>query len=154
MRGNNREQFLDAAGRVRRLLQSPEISATREPHLDLMLVEGYISGKEVAVEGLLTDGVLRVLAIFDKADPLEGPYFEETIYVTPSRLSSKQQQDIEACAAASVRALGLSHGPIHAAFRINEQGVWPLEVAPRRIGALGARRHFQRPNALFIDAKF
>jgi ATP-grasp domain/L-amino acid ligase C-terminal domain 2 len=104
-----------------------------------MLVEGYIPGREVAVEGLLTDGGLRVLAIFDKPEPLEGPYFEETIYVTPSRLPESVQLAIEKCAKDSVRALGLSHGPIHAEFRINEQGVWPIEVAPRPIGGLCAR---------------
>jgi len=121
------------------LLKSPEILATREPNLDRMLVEGYIPGREVAVEGLLTDGVLKILAIFDKPDPLEGPYFEETIYVTPSRLPESVQQAIEKCAADAVRALGLSHGPLHAEFRINEDGVWPLEVAPRPIGGLCAR---------------
>jgi hypothetical protein len=104
-----------------------------------MLVEGYIPGREVAVEGLLTDGVLNVLAIFDKPDPLEGPYFEETIYVTPSRLPESTQHAIKKCARDAVRALGLSHGPIHAEFRINGDGVWPLEVAPRPIGGLCAR---------------
>jgi hypothetical protein len=139
VRANNREEFLAAAARVRRLLHSPEILATREANLDQMLVEGYIPGREVAVEGLLTDGGLRVLAIFDKPEPLEGPYFEETIYVTPSRLPESVQLAIEKCAKDSVRALGLSHGPIHAEFRINEQGVWPIEVAPRPIGGLCAR---------------
>ena len=139
VRANNREEFLAAATRVRHLLQSPEILATREPNLDQMLVEGYIPGREVAVEGLLTDGDLGVLAIFDKPDPLEGPYFEETIYVTPSRLPESVQHAIEECARDSVRALGLSHGPVHAEFRINEDGVWPLEVAPRPIGGLCAR---------------
>src|SRR5437867_10787983 len=139
VRPNNREEFLAAAARVRRLLKSPEILATREPNLDQMLVEGYIPGKEVAVEGLLTDGVLRVLAIFDKPDPLEGPYFEETIYVTPSRLPESVQRAIEKCATDAVRALGLSHGPVHAEFRINDDGLWPLEVAPRPIGGLCAR---------------
>jgi hypothetical protein len=139
VRANNREEFLAAATRVRRLLKSPEILATREPHLDQMLVEGYIPGGEVAVEGLLMDGALRVLAIFDKPDPLEGPYFEETIYVTPSRLPESTQDAIEKCARDAVRALGLSHGPIHAEFRINDDGVWPLEVAPRPIGGLCAQ---------------
>lgn len=138
IRANNHEEFVDAANRVRAVLQSPEVLSSREPNLDRVLVEGYIPGKEVAVEGLLSDGVLRVLAIFDKADPLEGPYFEETIYVTPSRLSAKQHRDIEKCAVASIRALGLSHGPIHAEFRVNNNGVWPLEVAPRPIGGLCA----------------
>ncbi len=139
VRANNREEFLAAATRVRRLLKSPEILATREPNLDQMLVEGYIPGREVAVEGLLTDGVLRILAIFDKPDPLEGPYFEETIYVTPSRLPESVQHAIEKCAREAVLALGLSHGPVHAEFRVNEEGVWPLEVAPRPIGGLCAR---------------
>jgi len=139
VRANNREEFLAAAARVRRLLKSPDILATREANLDWMLVEGYIPGREVAVEGLLTDGALSVLAIFDKPDPLEGPYFEETIYVTPSRLPESVERAIEKCARDSARALGLSHGPIHAEFRVNEAGVWPLEVAPRPIGGLCAR---------------
>ena len=139
VRADNREEFLGAAARVRRLLKSPEILATREPNLDQMLVEGYIPGREVAVEGLLKDGVLRILAIFDKPDPLEGPYFEETIYVTPSRLPESVRRAIEKCATDAVRALGLSHGPVHAEFRISEDGVWPLEVAPRPIGGLCAR---------------
>jgi predicted ATP-grasp superfamily ATP-dependent carboligase len=139
IRANNREEFSAAAGRVRRVLESPEILASREANLDQMMVEGYIPGKEVAVEGLLIDGTLRVLAIFDKADPLEGPFFEETIYVTPSRLGSAHVREIEQCTIDAVRALGLSHGPVHAEFRINEEGVWPLEVAPRPIGGLCAR---------------
>src|SRR6266478_925281 len=139
IRADNREEFLAAAARVRGVLESPEILASREANLDQMIVEGYIPGREVAAEGLLTDGELRVLAIFDKADPLEGPFFEETIYVTPSRLGEAQRKEIEKCAADAVRALGLSHGPVHAEFRINEEGVWPLEVAPRPIGGLCAR---------------
>jgi hypothetical protein len=139
VRANNREEFLAAAARVRRLLQSPEILATREANLDQMLAEGYMPGREVAIEGLLTDGVLSILAIFDKPDPLEGPHFEETIYVTPSRLPESARRAIAKCARDAIRALGLSHGPIHAEFRINEHGVWPLEVAPRPIGGLCAR---------------
>jgi hypothetical protein len=139
VRANHREEFLAASARIRRLLESPEIRFTREPNLDRMLVEGYIPGREVAVEGLLTDGHLRVLAIFDKPDPLEGPYFEESIYVTPSRLPDAEQRAIEQSARDAARALGLSHGPLHAEFRINDDGVWPLEVAPRSIGGLCAR---------------
>jgi len=139
MRANDREEFLIAAARLRRLLESAEIRATREPHLEQMLVEGYIPGREVAVEGLLTDGTLRVLAIFDKPDPLEGPYFEETIYDTPSRLPESTQIEIEKYTRDCARALGLSHGPVHAEFRINEEGIWPIEVAPRPIGGLCAR---------------
>jgi biotin carboxylase len=139
IRANNREEFVLAAQRISRVLASPVIASTREADLDRILVEGYIPGREVAVEGLLMDGELRILAIFDKPDPLEGPYFEETIYVTPSRLPEHEQQAIARGAADAVRALGLSHGPLHAEFRINEEGVWPLEVAPRPIGGLCAR---------------
>jgi biotin carboxylase len=139
VRANSRDEFLAAAARIRRLLESPEIQATREPNLGQILVEGYIPGKEVAVEGLLTEGQLRVLAIFDKPDPLEGPYFEETIYLTPSRLDAALQREITNAAAGAARALGLSYGPIHAEFRINDEGVWPLEVATRPIGGLCAR---------------
>jgi len=139
VRANNRQEFIAAAARVRRLLKSPEILATREANLDQVLVEGYIPGREVAVEGLLTEGELRVLAIFDKPDPLEGPYFEESIYVTPSSFPEPVQLAIERCATDAARALGLSHGPVHAEFRINDDGVWPLEVAPRPIGGLCAR---------------
>jgi biotin carboxylase len=139
IRANNREEFMAAWARVRQLLESPEVRSTRDEGLDQMIVEGYIPGREVAVEGLLSDGVLRVLAIFDKPDPLEGPFFEETIYTTPSRLSAAEQEAIERCAADCVRAVGLLQGPIHAEFRINEEGVWPLEVAPRPIGGLCAR---------------
>ena len=146
VRANSREEFIAASTRIRRLLESPEIRATREPNLDQFLVEGYIPGREVAVEGLLTDGELRILAIFDKPDPLEGPYFEETIYVTPSRLADAQQREIERCAVDAVRALGLSQGPVHAEFRVNDDGVWPLEVAPRPIGGLCARALRFAPN--------
>ena len=139
VRANNRKEFVAGAVRLKRLLDSPEIRATREPHLDQMLVEGYLEGKEVAAEGLLTEGELRVLAIFDKPDPLEGPFFEETIYATPSRLSAGEQRAIEQSFVDSVRALGLTHGPVHGEFRLNQSAVWPIEVAARPIGGLCAR---------------
>ena len=139
VRANSRDEFSSGATRVKRLLESPEIRATRESNLDQLLVEGYLEGREVAVEGLLTEGMLRVLAIFDKPDPLEGPYFEETIYVTPSRLSTKEQDAIEQSFQSAVRALGLTQGPVHGEFRLNDQGVWPIEVAARPIGGLCAR---------------
>jgi hypothetical protein len=139
VRANNRDEFISGARRVKRLLESPEILATRERNLEQLLVEGYLEGREVAVEGLLTEGSLRVLAIFDKPDPLEGPYFEETIYVTPSRLSTKKQGAIEQSFQNAVRALGLTHGPVHGEFRLNDQGVWAIEVAARPIGGLCAR---------------
>jgi biotin carboxylase len=139
IRANNPEEFRTAVGRIRTLLESPEIQATHEAELDGLLVERYIPGAEVAVEGLLTHGKLRILAIFDKPDPLEGPYFEETIYVTPSRHPEQMQTRIADCAAATVRALGLEHGPVHAEFRVNESGPWVLEASPRPIGGLCSR---------------
>jgi biotin carboxylase len=107
VRANTREEFVAAAERIRKLLASPEILARREAGSDRIIVEEYIPGREVAVEGLLTDGELRVLAIFDKPDPLEGPYFEETIYVTPSRLTAAEQGEVERSAREAVRALGM-----------------------------------------------
>jgi len=139
IRANNAAEFAAAVERVRKLLESPEVAVTREPGLDRLLVERYIPGAEVAVEGLLTHGRLRVLAIFDKPDPLEGPYFEETIYVTPSRLPTEVQAQIVECAERTIAALGLTHGPLHAEFRINERSPWVLEAQPRPIGGLCAR---------------
>ena len=139
VRVNNREEFVAGARRLKRLLESAEVQATREPNLDRMIVEEYLPGREVAVEGLLNDGELRVLAIFDKPDPLEGPYFEETIYVTPSRLTAVEQERVKKSFTDATRALGLTHGPVHGEFRLNERGVWPIEIAARPIGGLCAR---------------
>src|SRR5271170_5590919 len=142
IRANNSEEFTTAVRRIHALLESPDIQVLREPNLDRVLVEAYIPGQETAVEGLIDSGRLRVLAIFDKPDPLEGPYFEETIYVTPSRLPEQQITAIENSLRASATALGLSHGPVHAEFRIGdgaENTVWPIEIAPRPIGGLCAR---------------
>jgi biotin carboxylase len=139
VRANTREEFVASAARLKRLLDSPQVRATREPHLDQMLVEAYLEGREVAVEGVLTNGELRVLAIFDKPDPLEGPYFEESIYVTPSRLPEGEQRAVASSFVNAVRALGLSHGPVHGEFRLNAEGVWPIEIAARPIGGLCAR---------------
>ena len=139
IRANNAAEFCAAVQRIQNLIASPEIQVAREGELSTLLVENYIPGAEVAVEGLLDRGRLRALAIFDKPDPLEGPFFEETIYVTPSRLSTNSQRQVEDCAAAAIRALGLEHGPVHAEFRVNKSGVWVLEAAPRPIGGLCSR---------------
>jgi biotin carboxylase len=139
IRADNEAGFERAVTRIRALLESPEIQVLREPELEQLLAESYIPGKEVALEGLLEHGSLRVLAIFDKPDPLEGPYFEESIYVTPSRLPASVQRTIEQCAAKSVSATGLVTGPVHAEFRVNDEGPWVLEIAPRPIGGLCSR---------------
>jgi biotin carboxylase len=102
-------------------------------------VEGYIPGREFAVEGLVTGGRFQPLAIFDKPDPLEGPFFEETIYVTPSREPAEVQRDLLDTTERAVRALGFRHGPVHAELRHNAEGAWMLEMHARPIGGLCAR---------------
>jgi biotin carboxylase len=110
------------------------------PGEEPILVEAYVPGEEVAVEGLLRAGQLEVLAVFDKPDPLIGPYFEETIYVTPSRLPEPVQADIARSVAGAAAAIGLTEGPVHAELRIDREGrPWILEVAARTIGGLCAR---------------
>jgi biotin carboxylase len=102
-------------------------------------VESYIPGREFAVEGLITGGKLQTIAIFDKPDPLEGPFFEETIYVTPSRETAAVQRALIETTVQAATALGLRHGPMHAELRYNDTGAWILEVHARPIGGLCAR---------------
>ncbi len=151
IRANHAHEFEAAVARIRVLLESPELQVTREPFLDRLIVENYIPGQELAVEGLLDGGRLRVLAIFDKPDRLEGPYFEETIYVTPSRLPRAMQASIEECARGATEALGLTHGPVHAEFRVNGDGPWVLEVAPRPIGGLCSRALRFGPEKILLE---
>jgi biotin carboxylase len=101
-----------------------------------LLIERYLPGVEVALEGLLTGGHLQTLALFDKPDPLVGPFFEETIYVTPSRLPEVTRAAISARTAEAAAALGLREGPVHAELRINDEGIWLIEMAGRSIGGL------------------
>jgi biotin carboxylase len=104
-----------------------------------LIIEDFIPGREHALEGTLQQGELTTLALFDKPDPLDGPYFEETIYVTPSRLPEALQDRIHQEVARACRLAGLVTGPVHAEVRINDQGVWILEVAARSIGGLCGR---------------
>ena len=127
IRANNRTEFVAAFQRIKNI---------GEHHLQ---VESYIPGREFAIEGLVTEGRLQPLAIFDKPDPMAGPFFEETIYVTPSREPGDVQQALIETTASAVKALGLRHGPVHAELRYNAQGAWMLEVAARPIGGLCAR---------------
>jgi len=139
IRANDRETFMDAFARVAALLRSPEIRAMRDPANERILVEAFVPGFEVAVEGLVDAGDLRVLAIFDKPDPLDGPIFEETIYVTPSRLPAETQRAIAEETAAAARALGIVTGPVHAELRVNSHGPTIIEIAARSIGGLCSR---------------
>ncbi|MBY0503238.1 MAG: ATP-grasp domain-containing protein [Bryobacteraceae bacterium] len=139
IRANTEAEFHQAWERIEKLLASGEIRERRDPADAFIQVEDYIPGREFAVEGLLTRGRLQVLAIFDKPDPLEGPFFEETIYVTPSSESPETQRRIVEAIERAIAALGLSNGPIHGECRVNDAGVWVLEVAGRPIGGLCAR---------------
>lgn len=139
IRANNEQEFITAFRRIEAILREPEVIAKGGPAARQLLVESYVPGVEVALEGLLLRGQLRVLALFDKPDPLEGPYFEETIYVTPSRLPAPVQSEIVACAWRAASALGLREGPIHAELRWNDQGPWVIEMAARSIGGLCSR---------------
>jgi carbamoylphosphate synthase large subunit len=139
IRANNPAEFVRAFGRIRHILEQPEIQQMQDELNGAIQVEEYIEGREFAVEGLMTRGELKVLAIFDKPDPLEGPFFEETIYLTPSRAPDAVQDAIVGTVEKAVRALGLYHGPIHAELRVNATGVYMLEIAARPIGGLCAR---------------
>ncbi len=136
IRANDPGAFAAAFRRIGAILAKAEMTGDAAGQV---LVEEYIPGAEVALEGLLDQGALTVLALFDKPDPLEGPYFEETIYVTPSRLADDVQDAIAATVRQAVATLGLREGPIHAEMRINEGGVWLIEVAARSIGGLCSR---------------
>jgi len=136
MRANTPEEFIKAFWRLRALLETPEIRLKQDEVHDAILVESFIPGFEVALEGLLTAGRLQVLALFDKPDPLDGPFFEETLYITPSRLQPETQDAIIRCTEQAAHALGLVHGPLHAELRLNQEGPWILEVAARAIGGL------------------
>ena len=144
IRADDPEQFVKAFGRIRALLHSPEVQVMREATSDFIQVEAYIEGEEIAVEGLMDRGRLKVLAIFDKPDALVGPFFEETIYVTLSRLKAGVQEAVVGALGRAVEALGLYHGPLHAELRIAPDGalpqnVWVMEVAARSIGGLCSR---------------
>ncbi len=139
IRANNPAEFVAAFERLQRLLASPEVRRLRDPAADDIIVESFIEGTEYAVEGVFEHGVFRALAIFDKPDPLDGPFFEETVYVTPSRAAADQQALIVAEVARAAQGLGLRHGPVHAECRVNPSGVFVLEVAARPIGGLCAR---------------
>ncbi|MGH8900699.1 MAG: ATP-grasp domain-containing protein [Egibacteraceae bacterium] len=135
IRADDPGEAVVAAARVRGILED----AGEDPGGPL-LVEGFVAGVEVAVEALLRGGRLEVLATFDKPDPLDGPYFEETLYVTPSRLGLATLAEVHAATAAATAALGLVEGPIHAELRLDGRGqIWMLELAARSIGGLCAR---------------
>ena len=132
IRANSPDELVAAVARLERiLLDDGNARETTD-----ILVEDFIPGVEVALDGLLREDGLHVLAIFDKPDPLDGPFFEETIYTTPSRLPAETQAAIADCAGRAAVAIGLRDGPIHAELRVNEHGPWMVEIAGRSIGGL------------------
>jgi hypothetical protein len=139
IRADDEYDFSIAFERIRSILRAHEIVRLDEEQSRFVQIENYIPGKEFAVEGLVIGGRLKVLAIFDKPDDLSGPFFEETIYVTPSREPEVVQQRLAATAQRAVTALGLTDGPLHAEMRYNESGVWIMEAAARPIGGLCAK---------------
>jgi biotin carboxylase len=140
IRADGEDAFVAAFDRIRALLARPQIRAGRTGLDDEILVEQYIDGREFALEGVLTRGALQTFAIFDKPDPLVGPFFEETIYVTPSALDAATAARVVDHVARAAAALGLRHGPVHAECRVTPDGdVYVLEVAARPIGGLCSR---------------
>src|SRR5437899_3306223 len=133
IRADNAAEFGDAFRRVATLLTRLGVASRH------LLVEDFLPGPEVALEGLLTRGELRVLALFDKPDPLDGPFFEETLYVTPSLHPPGTQEAIAQSVRLAAHALGLVHGPVHAELRLTPAGPRVLEVAARSIGGLCGR---------------
>ncbi len=138
MRANNPDEFLIAFKRLIPILQETSYDPVSDG-VKQILVESFIPGDEVAVEGLLVENEFIPLAIFDKPDPLNGPFFEETIYVTPSRHPQAVQTDILNTTGKALSALGLRNGPVHVELRINIEGAWIVEVAPRSIGGYCSR---------------
>ncbi len=127
IRANDPAEYRAARERIEKISDGP------------IQVEDYIPGREFAIEGLVASGQLQTIAIFDKPDPLEGPFFEETIYVTPSRESPEVQRAIRETAQRAISALGFTDGPVHGEMRVNDRGVWMLEAAARPIGGLCSR---------------
>jgi formate-dependent phosphoribosylglycinamide formyltransferase (GAR transformylase) len=138
IRVDGESEFPAAAERIACILRD-ERMPTDTRYARSVLTEAFIPGREVALDGLLTAGGLKPLALFDKPDPLDGPFFQETLYITPSRLPDVLQREIVAETARAAFALGLRHGPIHAELRINDEGVWIVELAARSIGGLCSR---------------
>lgn len=137
IRADHVADFVTAFDRIRGLISASDGDVYEARAC--ILVEDYVPGREVALEGLLVDGELHVLALFDKPDPLCGPYFAETLYITPSRLPERAQARIRGVAQRAARALGLTVGPVHAELRLNANGVYVVEIAARSIGGLCSR---------------
>ena len=134
IRADNPASFVAAHARLRAILRDPANERECGVRATNYLIEEFVPGYEVALEGLVVNRRLHVLALFDKPDPLDGPFFEETIYVTPSSVPVGLQSTIKDCAERAARAIGITEGPVHAELRYNERGPWLIELAARPIG--------------------
>jgi biotin carboxylase len=139
IRADSPEELAVAWRRLVALLETPALRAVEDPDGHRILVESFVPGAEVAVEGIVRDGKLTLLALFDKPDPLDGPFFEETIYVTPSRHPTATQRAIVEATVRAAQSIGLTNGPVHAELRLSPAGPVVIEVAARTIGGLCAR---------------
>lgn len=139
MRADNARELTERFARLAKLLADPELVVRAPDAAHSVLIEDFVAGPEVAFEGLLRHGRLETLAVFDKPDPLDGPFFAETIYVTPSLLPATMQRAIEARVAEAAAAIGLREGPVHAELRIGTGDPAIIEVAARSIGGLCGR---------------
>jgi biotin carboxylase len=138
LRADDGAAATDAARRIRQILR-----VAGRPTDEPLLVEAYIPGWELSVDGLLTGGELTITAVFDKPDTPQGPTFEETVLLTPSRLPQPILCEALRTAERAAGALGLRYGPIHAELRLDtrHRGQRPtmLELAARSIGGLCSR---------------
>jgi biotin carboxylase len=139
IRADTPTQLVAAFQRVSTLLSRFDIRAQRSGSEGELLIESFIPGHEYAIEGVVTEGRVSAFAVFDKPDPLDGPFFEESIYVTPAATSAETERAILDAVQGATSALGLRHGPVHAECRVNPDGVYVLEVAARPIGGLCSR---------------
>jgi hypothetical protein len=148
IRANNEMEFAASVQRLRQIVELENLSSPKDENCRALnrsfLVEEFVSGPEIALEGILRRGELRVLALFDKPDAMDGPFFEETIYLTPSRLPGPVQEQVAGCTQAAVKAIGLTEGAIHAELRLPATGPVMIEVNPRSIGGRCSRSlHFE-----------
>ena len=136
MRADDDRQLEMRLTRLQKLLADPEVRVKNPESAGRILIESFIAGREVAYEGLLQAGALRTLALFDKPEPLDGPFFAETMYVTPSAESDPMQRAIAEVVGAAAAAIGLREGPVHAELRLSASGPVVIELAARAIGGL------------------
>ena len=136
IRVDNKSDFIEGFKMLKELLARHEISRRNKEQSNWILIEEYIPGKEISIEGLVLNGKLKPLTLFDKPEPLEGPTFPETFFITPSKLENKTQVILFELAQQVIEALGIKHGPVHIEARINVEGIFILECAVRSIGGL------------------